>query len=956
MITIAIELHGVPFTTVYDSGSQVSIIGVDICEKLKLSYDPRTIYFKMANNQSGNFIGTIKINTKIGHLESPHLYHVLPGKSLLIGLDVIFKFGLEQSSGPSIKQSLEIQSTPNSNKIFNVTIDESLNKMLEQYSDIFAQSKGEVGRIKSELCYINTTTQLPIHLKPYRTSPDDQSKLEQIIDEHLRRGLIRKSKSQYGFPAVLVDKKDDGAKSRLCVDYRKLNHITIDDHFPMPLIEDVEDKLLGSKWFTIIDVSSGFHHIAVAEEDIPKTAFITSTGKFEWLVMPFGLKNAPIIFQRTIHNLILDYNMASFCQNYIDDIIIFSHTFEEHILHLKKLFGMLRKENIKLKKTKCEFARNSVAYLGYQISYNKIEPIFSKVQAIKELPAPTDLRAVRSFIGKINYYKKFIPNRSELLTPLYDLTRKNVKFVWTDKEQEAFDRVKQILSSEPAVGIFNPGKDIIIRTDASEVGIGAVLKQKEVDGQLTTIAYFSKKLLPYQRNYHITERECLAIVEAIENWHYYLAGRKFTVESDHQPLEWLMKTKHTKTRLFNWSLKLSQYNFTIEYIPGKENVEADHLSRNPVAEVNQIDMHDLKSIQAPFLYHPPHRCITKNGFIGKPKGSRFRYYIPPDVAQEILWEIHEKFGHIGHVQMSEHFAMKYYTEKMNQIIVEIINSCDACLRTKQGPSYGTLGRIGPSKTPFDIIFIDTVGGMSGNSNKRYLHLAIDAMSRYIWGYASKTQTYRDFENLVKIIQKDGKPKLIVADRYVAIKSFGFKKYLQDNGIELMFTPIDHPQSNGMVERANQTITRRLRCKTLMNPSQAWTTSAKMVIEEYNKTIHTVTKFPPIYLLFGYDEEELYKEKTLDQNRLQAIQNSDTSHIRNKEYYDQKIKNISFNKGEYVLIVRTNKLNRRKLDPAYEGPYIIEEQYSPHMYVIDLGDRKESYHVSKIKRYTADTNL
>lgn len=957
MILIDLLLNNRPYKALYDTGAQVSIIGDQVQKELKIPITSQSTTYRLPNNSVAAFNGYCVINVQIGKIVKAHRFYILDGRKIIIGMETINKFSLQQNPDHSINQILKLtndhQLQP---KISTIQTDEtdvcfrqSISKLMEEFESIFAKRKGEVGRISTEECYINTTTQVPIHLRPYRTSVEDQEKIDGFIEELRNNGLIRKSKSPYGFPALLVDKKDEGAKERLCVDYRALNRITIDEKFPMPRIEDIEDRLSGANYFTTLDISSGFHHIAVAEEDSSKTAFITMNGKYEWVVMPFGLKNAPLLFQRIIYNLLLDHGLSKFAHNYIDDIIIFSSTQKEHLFHIKSVFEMIKAENIKLKGSKCEIAKQAINYLGFRISPNKIEPINSKIQAIKDLTPPHDLRSLRGFLGKTNYYHKFIPNRTEILQPLYEIAKKNSTFRWTKEAQQAFDTVKRILISEPALAIFDPGKKIILKTDASEVGIGAVFKQIDDDDKMVTIAYFSRKLLPYQQRYTISEKECLAIVEAVEYWHYYLTGRKFLIQTDHQPLKYLMKSKHPRTRLFNWSMRLNQYNFEINYIPGKDNEEADYLSRNPPVEVSQLTLQDIKDLQAPIKNEIPKKCILKNGIIYKKKGEKERIYIPQEAATEILWDIHDIFGHLGHCQMNEHFSMKYYTEHTNQIIDEIIKSCVPCLETRKPKEAGTMGQIGPPEEPYDIIFIDTVGGLSGNSEKRYLHLAIDSFTRFVWATSSSTQNAKDFIKLVNKIRKNAVPKLIVADRYRAINSKEFKQYLIESNINIIFTPVDHPQSNGMVERVNQTLVRKLRCKVLDFPNKSWAVCADVVISEYNHSIHSTTKFPPAYLLSGLDPYNYYSGQDLNQNRMKASENSKMKHNQNKNYFDRKHPHIEFCIDEMVMVCLENALNRKKLDPIYKGPFKIIDRHSDHMYLVDNGKNKELIHVSKLKK-------
>ncbi len=404
--------------------------------------------------------------------------------------------------------------------------------LIERNKIVFYEFNKRIGVIASEKCHIRLTTAIPITLRPYRTTPPAQHNMDVQVEDFLAKGLIAPSTSPYSFPVVMVDKKDEGKKTRLCVNYIKLNEVTLSEHFPLPHIEEMQDRFLGAKWFTTIDIASGFYHIEMAEEDKEKTAFSTINGHYHWNRMPFGLKNAPIVFQRVISNLLVKHQLNSFAINYIDDIIVYSKTIKDHLRHLQSLFDMVKEEDISLKLSKCQFAQKSVMYLGYIIEENTVKPLNSNTEAIAHLSPPTDLKSLRGFLGKINYYKKFIENRASLLYPLYQLLKKNQQWKWDDETQAAFEKVKELLITDPILRIFNPKWPLFLYTDASRKGIGAVLKQldpSEPGRKQHAIGYFSRSLLSYQENYSETELELLAIISASDYWHYYLVGRQFTI-------------------------------------------------------------------------------------------------------------------------------------------------------------------------------------------------------------------------------------------------------------------------------------------------------------------------------------------------------------------------------------------------------------------------------------------
>ncbi len=468
--------------------------------------------------------------------------------------------------------------------------------------------------------------------------------------------------------------------------------------------------------------------------------------------------------------------------------------------------------------------------------------------------------------------------------------------------------------------------------------MGAVLKQKQSDGSLHQIAYFSKKLLPYQRNYSITELECLAIVESIDFWHHYLYGNKFTVITDHNCLRWLKSIKKPNSRLFNWSLKLSQYDFEVKYSPGKLNVEADCLSRNPVIEKNECTEHlkivNLISknelIEAQNEIFPNFNSIPKhlkleNGLITKVKNNLHKVLVPEKIRLTLIENFHKKFGHIGSKQMLKLISSSFYWENMSKNISDFVKNCEICQTNKinRMKKFGTLSQLGPAVQPFDIISIDTVGGFSGyNSKKQYIHIAIDHFSRYLWTISSRTQSSKDFINLIKNVMQTNKPKLVLADRYTGINSKEFSNFLSKNYIKLMFITVNCPQSNGLCERVNQTIVTRLRCKLNdNNQNKCWTKLLENVVEEYNNTVHSVTQFSPKYLLFGIKPFEppingYYPN--LDIAREIALENSKRNHETNKLYYDRNHISFSFKTGDLVYVENKSDISRRKLEPLMLG--------------------------------------
>jgi hypothetical protein len=870
---------------------------------------------------------------------------------------------------------LQTNANINSNLKLNECLNDKqyiiLKNILTKYSTVFSRDKFDLGSINIEQCKIELTNNVPINLRPYRCSQSDQKIIDEQIKFLLEKKLIRKSVSPYSFPITLADKKDEGKRTRLCIDFRKLNSIVIPDNFPFPRIEDIIDQLHNCRFFSCLDISSGFWHIKVYPRDIHKLAFVTMNEHYEWLVMPFGFRSSPQIFQRIIHTILKKHNLSNFSVNYLDDILIYSKSFDEHISHIENVLKALITENVKLKLSKCSFAQKSVKYLGHIISENKIIPLNDNLKSIKEYPNPKNVKMVQQFLGKVNYYYKFIPNATKLLNPLYKLLSKDTKFLWTDECQKSFDTIKQYLISSPILAIYNPNEECILFTDASKIGLGAVLKQKQSNGKLHPIAYFSKKLLPYQTNYSVSELECLAIVESINFWHHYLYGNKFTVYSDHNCLKWLKSVKKPNSRLFNWSLKLSQYDFEIKYMRGNSNLEADALSRNPIDEKSERSEHlkivnlltkneiiDAQTQAYPSKNSIPKHCKYENDLIIRIKNNFHKILVPENLRSKLIEKFHKIFGHIGTKKMLKLISTCYFWPKMTELISNFVKNCSVCQTNKiiKIKKYGSLSQLGPALQPYDIVSIDTVGGFSGyNSKKQYIHIAIDHFTRYLWTLSSKTQSAKDFINLIKTVNQTNKPKMILADRYTGIKSHEFSSFLEKNDIKLMFITVNCPQSNGLCERVNQTIVTRLRCKLNDNNQNiCWPKLLEKVTEEYNNSPHSVTQFTPKYLMFGikpFDPLINGSDISLEEARKIALIDSEHNHELNKRYYDKNHIKVDLKEGDLVYVENKNEISRRKLEPLMIGPFKILKKLSETSYEVECdkkGRTKDVFHVSKLR--------
>ncbi|CAM5092907.1 unnamed protein product [Natator depressus] len=458
--------------------------------------------------------------------------------------------------------------------------------VLHPYRQLFSN---QPGRTNLTVHRVQTGSHPPIRCSPFRVTGKTAQDLEREVRDMLALGVIQPSASPWASPVVLVPKKDGSV--RFCVDYRKLNAITVSDAYPMPRPDELLDKLGGARYLTTMDLTKGYWQVPLDADARLKSAFITPLGLYEFLTLPFGLKGAPATFQRLVDQLLR--GMESFAVAYIDDICVFSQTWEDHVSQVRQVLDRLQGAGLTVKAEKCKVGMAEVSYLGHRVGSGRLKPEPAKVEVIRDWPAPHTKKQVQAFMGMAGYYRRFVPHFSAIATPITELCKKGKpdKVVWTEQCQEAFRALKEALVSGPVLANPDFDKPFVVFTDASDTGLGAVLMQEDEKGERHPIVYLSKKLLPRERHYAAIEKECLAMVWALKKLEPYLFGRHFTVYTDHSPLTWLHQMKGANAKLLRWSLLLQDYDMDVVHVKGSANLIADALSRRGGPELPQVTGH-----------------------------------------------------------------------------------------------------------------------------------------------------------------------------------------------------------------------------------------------------------------------------------------------------------------------------------------------------------------------------
>lgn len=793
----------------------------------------------------------------------------------------------------------------------------------------------------------------PVCQRARRLSWQEKNEVDKQIEAWLEDGTISPSTSNYSSPVVLTSKKD-GSK-RLCVDYRALNKKTVRDRYPLPIIEDQLDRLRGAKVFSTIDLRNGFHHVPVDPQSRKYTAFVTHRGLYEFNKTPFGLTNAPAVFQRFINNVFQDLVAEGIVLLYLDDVIIPAKDEEEGYARLKIVLRRAEQFGLMINWKKCQFLATRIEYLGYLIEDNKIEPSQNKVDAVINFPKPTNTKMIQSFLGLTGYFRKFIQDYSILAKPLSDLLKKDAKFQFEDKQEQAFNNLKHKLAMKPVLEIYDPEAATELHCDASKFGYGAVLLQKSKDdNEYHPIYFMSRKTTTAEEKYSSYELEVLAVVNALKKFRIYLLGLNFKIFTDCAAFQMTLNKKEVVPRIARWVLYLEEYDYKIEHRAGSQMKHADALSRNPVLVITRRNefLHQVKTVQREDQHIKTIMKILEDNkeyddyyleydILYKRYEERGLLVIPTKMESQIIRQCHEDNGHFSVKKTEEVLCREYWIPELRQKIQTLIKNCIPCIlaERKRGKQEGFLNPIDKGDLPLHTYHLDHLGPL-GPTNKgyRYLFTVVDAFTKFIWIYPTKSTTSKEVISRLesqKIIF--GNPKRMVTDRGTAFTSGEFRKYCEEQNIEHFQITTGVPRGNGQVERFNSIIIPVL-TKLSLNDEKGWYKHVNQLQTILNDSYQRSIDMTPFELMLGV------KMSRPENVRMREIIDAEYSRTFNQEREDrrnrakkqiQKIQEEnkrSFNKkrkkaqkykiDDLVAIQRTQFTTQGKLRPKFLGPYKV----------------------------------
>lgn len=796
-----------------------------------------------------------------------------------------------------------------------------LQEALKQFSCTSTGNLGRTTLIEHEIELVSEGKMRDLPM--YRYSPKVWEKIEEELERWMSLKVIEECNSEFASPLVPV-KKANG-KIRVCLDSRRINSVTKKDAYPMRNMAEIFHRLQKAKYFSIVDLKDAYFQIPLKESSRNYTAFRTPKGLFRFKVVPFGLKNAPFTMNRLM-NLAIGFDLEPFVFVYLDDIIIATETLDEHFRLLEEVASRLKRAGLTISVEKSRFCRKQVKYLGYLLTEKGLSIDSAKLEPILNYPRPKTIRDVRRLMGLMGFYQKFIPRYSHLTAPITDLLKKSKKFKWSEEAEKALEELKSVLTSAPVLANPDYTRPFIIETDASQLAVGAALLQEFDDGK-RIIGYYSKKLSSTQRKYAATEKECLAVLMAVENFRHYIEGTTFTVITDCKSITWLFSITavNANSRLLRWALKLQSYDFVLQYRKGKDNILADCLSRIDSIQVIDNDYAELidNIIKSPNDFknfkvagNRIYKYVEESGKL-KDKRFEWRYYPPKSERLALIESVH-KIAHLGYEKTLSTLRDKYFWPKMAAEVKDYCKNCVTCKMSK-GINVNPIPKMGSQKKycdyPFQFITLDYVGPFPASGKGRFTCLLVvtDVFSKFIMVQPFRQATG---SSLVEFLEQAifllfGVPEIVLTDNGSQFTSKVFASLLKQYGVKHWLTPSYHPQVNN-TERVNKVVTTAIRA-TLKGNHKQWSDNIQHIACAIRNSVHDSTKYSPYFITFGRN----MISDGVEYERLRNS-NSSTSFTLNDEERENLYKSVRKNLAEaYEKQAKYYNLRSNKRAPTYQ---------------------------------------
>lgn len=996
-----VNVNGTELRGLLDSGASISCVGTDALETLhrcNLVWKEQPAKVRVANGQQQPICGFTDAPITFRGVTKRIRLFIIPSLSqqLYLGIDFWTQFGLM----PKLEEIAIDMPTSSNVHVLDAVDQARLDAIKAEFPSCETEGLGKTSLLKHA---INIGDAMPTKQRYHAVSPAVQQKMWTEIDRMLDLGIIELSQSAWSSPITIVTKAN--GKARLCLDARQLNKVTTKDAYPTPLIDGIISRLNDTRFISSIDLKDAFWQIELEDDAREKTAF-TVPGRplYQFVRMPFGLCNAGQSMCRLM-DMVIPSEMRDYIFVYIDDLLIVSADLETHLERLRLVASCLRRANLTINVEKSKFCMRTIRYLGHIVGDGQIRPDQARVQCIVEFPVPTTVKQVRRFLGMSGWYQRYINNYAATASPITDTLRNTPRFQWTPEAQVAFETLKTKLTTAPVLTHPDFEKRFYIQCDASATGVGGVLFQMNGDEE-HPIAFMSKKLNSAQRNYSVTEQECLAAILCVKKFRCYVEGMPFTIITDHASLKWLMSQKDLAGRLARWSLSLQAYDFQIEHRKGTANIVPDTLSRAHIDEVGPIvaapviltdpSFHSetyakLKSQMEEHADRLPDIKVSEDVIYKRTEprtGSElidasviWKIWVPEELRQKIISDAHDPpaSSHGGVDKTAELVRRLYYWPGLMRDVRNFVSACETCKEVK-APNQTLrppMGKHRPADRPFQHMYIDLLGpyprSKRGNA---YILIVLDQLTKFVWLKPLRKATA---VRIIEVVETDifhlfGSPETMLSDNGVQFVSREFLALLSRYGVRPINTGSHAPQANAS-ERVNRSILAAIRAY-IEGDQKMWDVHVSVIASALRNSVHATLGKSPYFAVFGQhmiqhagtyallksmqslpvgDVEVLPAAEMREELNMQMRERLQEAHERNTRSYNTRSRDVTYAPGQEVF-----RRNFKQSDMANNYNAKLGKQWVPARIVkrkgtclYELEDRqgrkiKVAYHAKDIR--------